>query len=784
VVARVRKSILFEGITVTLLILLIFMLIAMIMGESGGPSERSIPGSDQVQYIYTGSDNTLYMFYENHIQAIDAKSNELWDFNIPNNWKVASGWRFDLTYTQDTPLASIDINGGPIVFVDNSTLYVYLKPNETYTGGPADSANGERMGEGMIAISEKGNMLWSLPLHSLAVNVTQYSDSSVGHYDEMYSDARIYARDGRVYVYHDYNETVVADNGTILWSVDNVAGPASVDEYGFVYCVPAQAPAPEYSQPPLESIFSWGHMALDDYLVPSAIVDAYYPNGTQYWRKYPGEPLYRQYISDERLPLYNNGTIYASLENGIAAFDRQGNEKWVKKYNPDEFYFEYTATNSTGFTYSSFTQSDFSLYSPMPFDSKGDVYLQYLSRNWIPQSDRFMAPALPEFYLITIGPDGNEIARNVISQGIYRAVNNGIGYNISMPDVYPMNVDNLTDMRTKSLIAYNVNNGTKLWEYTFPVENPTIVTVDASNAADITPYLTLNDPYPVIDENTTSEKLGHANISITEIRAVMVGDGRVYAQFSSVNYEIPVVYGRSKAAYVSSVYTLDENGSLLWSKTITPNVYAMSVVNNSTIMYRNNDGKLVVTNAGTAVGFALTTFLYIFIRFFCIGAIARAHSRINKNVNRNAVYSFIVKNPGSTMYEVSRGLHMNLGTVRYHTFILGMNHRIVSYKEDGKYIRYFTNSNSYSKDDQFIVSLLRRDAVGKVLGYMATQPAASNAEIARELGIQESIVSRCIKELSEKGVLVKEPSGIRSAYTIVDSHRERVASIMRRIYSE
>jgi DNA-binding transcriptional regulator PaaX len=67
---------------------------------------------------------------------------------------------------------------------------------------------------------------------------------------------------------------------------------------------------------------------------------------------------------------------------------------------------------------------------------------------------------------------------------------------------------------------------------------------------------------------------------------------------------------------------------------------------------------------------------------------------------------------------------------------------------------------------------------------MATQPAASNAEIARELGIQESIVSRCIKELSEKGVLVKEPSGIRSAYTIVDSHRERVASIMRRIYSE
>ena len=70
VVARMRKSILFEGITVTILLLLVFILIAMIMGESG-PSERSIPGSSQVQYIYTGSDNTLYMFFANHIEAVD-----------------------------------------------------------------------------------------------------------------------------------------------------------------------------------------------------------------------------------------------------------------------------------------------------------------------------------------------------------------------------------------------------------------------------------------------------------------------------------------------------------------------------------------------------------------------------------------------------------------------------------------------------------------------------------------------------------------------------------------
>ncbi|HEY3422275.1 MAG TPA: hypothetical protein VGK13_03885, partial [Methanocellaceae archaeon] len=187
---------------------------------------------------------------------------------------------------------------------------------------------------------------------------------------------------------------------------------------------------------------------------------------------------------------------------------------------------------------------------------------------------------------------------------------------------------------------------------------------------------------------------------------------------------------------------------------------------------------------GAAVGFALTAILYIFIRFICVGAIARAHSRINKNENRNAVYDFIAKNPGLTMYEVSRGLKMNLGTVRYHAFILGMNHRVVPYKDDGKYVRYFTNSNSYSSEDQLIVSLMRREAMGKVLGYIMTCTASSNSEMAHGLGIHESIVSRSVKELAEKGVIVKETSGTRSVYTIVDAHRERVASAMRRIYGE
>ena len=78
---------------------------------------------------------------------------------------------------------------------------------------------------------------------------------------------------------------------------------------------------------------------LADYRVPAAMVDAYYPNGTQEWRKYPGGPIYRQFLGDDRLPLYNNGTIYAPLENGIMAFDTNGIRNGIMKYDPDDFPF-------------------------------------------------------------------------------------------------------------------------------------------------------------------------------------------------------------------------------------------------------------------------------------------------------------------------------------------------------------------------------------------------------------------------------------------------------------
>jgi predicted transcriptional regulator len=125
---------------------------------------------------------------------------------------------------------------------------------------------------------------------------------------------------------------------------------------------------------------------------------------------------------------------------------------------------------------------------------------------------------------------------------------------------------------------------------------------------------------------------------------------------------------------------------------------------------------------------------------------------------------------------------VNIGTVRYHLFILGINHRIAVQKTGQKFVRYFPNSGTYSKDEQMIMSLLRREALRRVIETLMARPGLSNCELSHQLGLPESAMSKYMKELSSKGIIIKErASGGRLAYAIKDEYREKVAIAIKRI---
>jgi len=125
---------------------------------------------------------------------------------------------------------------------------------------------------------------------------------------------------------------------------------------------------------------------------------------------------------------------------------------------------------------------------------------------------------------------------------------------------------------------------------------------------------------------------------------------------------------------------------------------------------------------------------------------------------------------------------MNLGTIRYHLFILSQNHRIVSSKFDDKFVRYFTNSGSFSKNEQLIISLVRRDGVKNVISLLLSEPGLTNADISSRLGIQVSATSRYIKELLEKGLVAKAPQENGTLlYSIDDGQKQNIIRVMERV---
>jgi predicted transcriptional regulator len=245
-------------------------------------------------------------------------------------------------------------------------------------------------------------------------------------------------------------------------------------------------------------------------------------------------------------------------------------------------------------------------------------------------------------------------------------------------------------------------------------------------------------------------------MSTTDVRP---GKDRVYLDVRSFYYENPAIYASPRYTYSGGIYALDANGTLVWSIPVALNDRVLTT-GNSTVFYESGDGKVYVKYAGAAAaGVTFLSALFLFFKYFLAGTVARARSRVDQNENRAAVLRYIKGNPGLTQYEIARGAGQNLGTVRYHLLILGINHKILEHRAGGKYVRYFANGGSYTREERTVISLMKRDTVGRVMRLLHAKPGASNGEISRELDIPESIASRCTKELTDLGLITREPSG-------------------------
>jgi len=353
-------------------------------------------------------------------------------------------------------------------------------------------------------------------------------------------------------------------------------------------------------------------------------------------------------------------------------------------------------------------------------------------------------------------------------------VSDGIAYTADV--LYPESERRLGVLESAVLTAIDLKNNRTLWSQSITPGEPAVMTINASSVDSI-----------LAGDDARNAKIFNAqNSSFTprcvcgdcSMRLVRVKD-LTYAGFWSYNYEAPATFNVSRAAFGGGLYAFGPGGDLLWWRPADSLIGSMCE-KNGTVYYSTASGRTSAASVDVVTGLAMAAALYVFIRFFAAGAVSRARGAISKNDNRNAVLKYIAANPGSTMYEIARSLRLNKGTVRYHLFILSVNHRIASHKADKKFVRYFPNAGSYSKDEQQLMSLLRRDTIRRVMEALLRKPGLSNVQLSEELDVPESAMSKHMKELYTKGIVDKRRQAGGVYYCIRDDVRGLVVKALER----
>jgi predicted transcriptional regulator len=263
---------------------------------------------------------------------------------------------------------------------------------------------------------------------------------------------------------------------------------------------------------------------------------------------------------------------------------------------------------------------------------------------------------------------------------------------------------------------------------------------------------------------------------ITKNIQVYTGYDVIYLNYQFSMQNVPVIYNFSRRIDARGLYALDREGKLLWQKPGGP--VGLAVVDNRTLYYFSGD-RLGGRTMGVTASFAFAALAYVFLRFFMLGTVTRARSRLEENKNRKAVLRYVADNPGAIAADMARGLGMNMGTIRYHLFILTLNHKIATHKEDDKYMRYFRNAGAYTETERSLVSLLRRESLRRVLEVIASNPGLSGSALARELNLSATAANRHIATLADKGVIEQVPVPDKGyGYVISGELRERVEKAM------
>jgi hypothetical protein len=280
--------------------------------------------------MFIGSNDTLYAFRGNDIAAVRSDGSLAWTFTVPAGWSVLNNWS----------QADRTIAARPAVAESAGHLYLIAvrhltqeDRNNVNASVPARFSFGRIAA--VMAISPDGKEEWEYPFtFSTPSGIASYLiyDDTIMPYTIALS-----ARNGTIYLFKDFMEQIIRSDLGDVRRIDDVAGPAAIDEHGNIYVVRAtQVGSTPEAGTLAYALISQSLYLYYDGMLPTGIVEAYGPDGTLLWSKDIGYSAVRSELWDNAwdryntLPIYANGTLYVPVKGGVFALGLDGNVRWER----------------------------------------------------------------------------------------------------------------------------------------------------------------------------------------------------------------------------------------------------------------------------------------------------------------------------------------------------------------------------------------------------------------------------------------------------------------------
>ena len=134
-----------------------------------------------------------------------------------------------------------------------------------------------------------------------------------------------------------------------------------------------------------------------------------------------------------------------------------------------------------------------------------------------------------------------------------------------------------------------------------------------------------------------------------------------------------------------------------------------------------------------------------------------------ENRNRSRIFNYVSSNPGCTTIEISARQNMNMGTVKYHVFMLESQGKI-SLKKIGGFIMLFNSSHASSDLDKAVLAYVKNDTSKSILYAIMEEPGVTNKKLSEKFGLDKSSVHWHIDRFINDRLVNFEQAGKNKRY--------------------